>query len=68
MSQLWTDLEQMCGLIKHAPEHVELSQVRALLRRCQHFVDTVTDTLAEATVTLPGERVTKLIDESVSGD
>lgn len=58
----------MCGLIKHAPEQIELHEVRALLRLCQHYVTEVTDTLADAQVTLPGEPVAKLADEHTPTD
>ena len=58
----------MCADLKRTPEHVDLSEVRMLLRRCQYFIDRVTDTLAAASVTLPGERLTRLIDDSAASD
>ncbi|SDS83653.1 hypothetical protein SAMN04488570_2819 [Nocardioides scoriae] len=59
---LYNDLGHMCGQIKHAPEQVDLDAVRALLRRSQHYVDKVRDSLEDATVTLPGAMVVQLID------
>jgi len=53
---------------QHTPDAVDLTEVRTLLLRCQHYVDQVTTTLSEATVTLSGERVTRLVDEAVTPD
>lgn len=39
MNSLYMDIEAMCMTIKHAPESVDLYEVRSLLRRAQYAVD-----------------------------
>lgn len=41
MNLLHSELEALCGTIKHAPEAVDLEQVRALARRTQYFLEGV---------------------------
>lgn len=36
---LHSELEALCGTIKHAPESVDLERVRALARRTQYFLE-----------------------------
>lgn len=36
---LWDDIEQVCRTIKHAPEQVDMEEVRVLLRRMQSAQD-----------------------------
>lgn len=38
---LFQDIEAMCGIIKHAPDDVDLDNVRALLRRASEALEIV---------------------------
>lgn len=64
---LYDDLEEMCGRIKHTSDQVDLSEVRMLLRRSQYYIDQVIYVLGEVEVSLPGNRLARLIEESTAG-
>ena len=42
MNDLWEELERVCMILKHAPEQIDPTELRSLLRRTQHTIDVIT--------------------------
>lgn len=49
---LWYDIERLCGGVKHAPEHVDMEEVRLALRRAQTAFNAIEPFLRPDSMTL----------------